>query len=118
MRYIPNFLIVLIVAIALATPAMALDCSPAQGVAVELDFQRGSAQQPLPDLPLRVIGEQCVDGESVYALKGMPGKFRSKGAALDTFASVQKLLFFGIVSAEVPKIMQFVAETMAAAAPK
>ena len=96
-----------------AAPALALDCDTGQGKAVELDFTTGTKGQPLLSLNPRGIGERCVDGPSVYQLKGMVGTFSSASQALDAFNTVRRLKGFGLSPADIAAIMKFVGDTEA-----
>jgi len=95
-----------------SAPAFALECDSGQGKAVELDFS-GTANKPLLNIELRVVGERCVDGPSVYQLKGMVGSFLSASQALDAFNTVRKLKGFGLTTENIAAIMKFVGETEA-----
>ena len=101
-----------------AVPAFALDCDSGQGRAVELDFAQGTGNLPLLNIGPRVIGERCVDGPSVYQLKGMVGTFSSASQALDAFNTVRKLKGFGLTPENIAAIMKFVGETEARVAAK
>ena len=108
---------VALAAFAFAAPAaFAVECNTNQGTNIELDFQRGLNNRPMLNLELRVIGERCVDGPTVYHLKGMVGNFGSKGRVLEAFKTVQSLKQYKLTAEEVVAILKFVNEQEATVA--
>lgn len=94
MRYIPNFLIVLIVAIALATPAMALDCEHGYHTQHQLTLKGMDGKLSYWGLP-RERAATCVPGRrdhEVWVLDAFPGEYKSAEAAVQTMRNIGNMM--------------------------
>lgn len=115
--FVKSTLIAAIVGLS-AVPAMAqIRCNFGQGHRIVLDWgtQLNSNQPVLIEGLLNAVSDSCINGSSVYSIKGFPGEYASKEHALEVFKYVQALRRHGFTSENVGDAMKYI-ETIEEAA--
>ena len=70
-------------------------CDSGQGTEYLIDF-KWAQNMPLMSLPRRILSQKCVEGETTYQLKGMPGIYKSEDDAIYAYNAFNKLRLLGV----------------------
>lgn len=104
----------LAVAVAMfSVPAFAVDCDMNQHRHVTLDWKQSPGTgEPVLFIGMRIVNDGCSSGPgaTTYAVKDMPGIFKSDIDALNAFKYAQALVHLGITPADVPALLAYVSK--------
>lgn len=109
--------IVALAAIPATTASAEVRCNIGQGHRIVLDWGAlPTTNQPvLIESLLNKVGDTCINGETIYTLKGFPGEYRSKKDTLEAFKYTQALRRHGFTSENIGEAMKYI-ETIEEAA--